>query len=426
MYSPPLRPFFSLCNFTETNKEYDIRFDASYGFFDLCFLSTPALDDNMQEENGRGPADDVLETSHLTRRGIFTQRPENLAVPTHVDELLRLKKPVQWNPPDMNDLQRRMMGDTGAEPPLLLSLINHLNSQYIPHEARELVKRVSLLGSTSDFLFADADATAGNLSLSQIDFITQPLGNASDSLQRAQAAKRLAVLNEYTHLSLIVARTIDYSTLSRSDAAWNEKVYGPMLNLAALHAPDVAVENTTGASIDRRFIPSSVATYNGKLDGGTVDYVLALRPESKRLQDFISNLDHPLFNQTNYPPLRIWPTGVFVKIRAMDHDQSVAEAMIQLSIWVASWFNRISSFPENTPSSSSSKRSPPFIPILLVDRGSWDVYFVFDDQSRYNICGPMDMGDTKTVKNAYRLLAGLRDLVNWMATDFHAWVDSCL
>ncbi|TGJ80086.1 hypothetical protein E0Z10_g8676 [Xylaria hypoxylon] len=357
-----------------------------------------------------------------------------------VDDLLRLEKPVQWNPVDMNDLQRKMqncmpIGNTTAVPHFLQSLIGHLNYKYIPREMREIVKQISPLESTLDLLFTDADTTTPTLSQSQsqsyIQFVIQPFGpQISNSGELVQAAQRLALLAEFTNLQSIVTKTNEFNTLSRSEAAWNEKVHGPMLDLAVLHTSNIAVENVTRANIAGRFIPSSAATYDAQFNGRMIDYALVLRPEpglNERLLDFVSHLDYPTFNQTNYPPLRTWPTGIFVETKAKEHGQCIAEAKIQLGIWAASWFNRVARFPEKTPSSNTSSKPPlPFVPILLVDRGSWEVYFAFDDRSRYDICGPIEMGNTKSLKDAYRLLAGLRDLTQWMATEFRVWVELCL
>ncbi|KAI0407331.1 hypothetical protein F4802DRAFT_555051 [Xylaria palmicola] len=431
---------------------------------------TSTRDNDTSEEDAQGIADNgVFDTPRPTRRGIFTQTLQNSTLPSltsarsptrstnssttrstspvkGVDDLLRLQKPIRWNTLDMNDLQRRMQnsmpkGTDSASttddavlagnasstenattvPYLLESLIGHLNAKYIPCEMRGLLKDISPLEYNLDFLFMDTDTTTPTLPQSHTQFVTQPLG-PQNSERIAQATQRLSLHYELITLQSIVAKTNEFNTLSRSEATWNEKVHGPMLDLAVRHTSNVAVENVTRANIVGKFIPSPAATYEAPFNGRMIDYAFVLRPEpgfNERLLDFVSHLDdHPTFNQSNYPPLRTWPTGIFVETKVKEHGQTVAEAKIQLGIWISSWFKRVSRFP--------AQGSLPFVPILLVDRGNWEVHFAFDSESRYDICGPIDMGNTKSLKDAYRLLAGLRDLTEWMATEFRAWVESCL
>ncbi len=42
----------------------------------------------------------------------------------------------------------------------------------------------------------------------------------------------------------------------------------------------------------------------------------------------------------------------------------------------------------------------------------------------FEVCGPLRLGDTRDIKDCYRLLAALRVLVSWMSLDFREWVES--
>ncbi|KAI0099906.1 hypothetical protein GGR51DRAFT_534060 [Nemania sp. FL0031] len=243
-----------------------------------------------------------------------------------------------------------------------------------------------------------------------------------------QTTQRLAMLGDFRSLQSIVANTIEFIRMGRSGAAWNEKIHVPMLGLAVIQKSNVTVENVSKASIIQKFLLSSTPARNAQLNKGTIGYVLALRPEPgfrEALLHFISPLDHKTFNQTKYVLLRTWPAGIFIKIN--EPGQSVEVAKIQLGIWVASWFNRVATIPrEFTPPNVLSRSTLPFVPVLLVDRGKWDMFFAFNDQQRYDIRGPVHIGDTWSLRNAYRLLAALRHIVQWMVTDFRAWVEVCL
>ncbi|KAI1421709.1 hypothetical protein F5Y12DRAFT_718153 [Xylaria sp. FL1777] len=69
-----------------------------------------------------------------------------------------------------------------------------------------------------------------------------------------------------------------------------------------------------------------------------------------------------------------------------EYGKDIAEGKIQLGIWVSSWFNRVAEFLREVAGALSGFLS---VLVLLVDRG----------------------GNTKSLKEAYRPLACLRDLV---------------
>ncbi|KAF2967981.1 hypothetical protein GQX73_g5592 [Xylaria multiplex] len=385
---------------------------------------TSACNSDDLDEDIRHPSDDVFDTPRPSRRAAFAQILQNpptlpsitsarsLTRSTNsnsrstnsgtrstnsgtrsrspikgVDDLLRLEKPVQWSTVDMVDLQVRMqnsMPSGNACPDLLVSLVGRLNSKYIPCEIREILSQVSPVESTLDFLFTDTETILPSLSQPVTQFLTQPLGTGSGETA-TQLMRRFALLTEYSNIQSIVAKTNKFNTPSRSEAAWNENVYGPMLDLAVLHASNIAVENITRANIVEKFVPKSAATYNSEFQVKMIDYALALRPEPgfhERLLEFVSHLDHPTFNQTNYHPLRTSPAGIFIGTKARDHGQCITETKIQLGIWVASWFSRVARFPRNTSASTISSKLP-YVPILLVDRGTWELYFAFDGQSNW-------------------------------------------
>lgn len=66
----------------------------------------------------------------------------------------------------------------------------------------------------------------------------------------------------------------------------------------------------------------------------------------------------------------------------------------------ASWFRRVAKF-------EGSKKLP-FLPILLVVCENWELYFAFNKQDRFEVCGPVGIGNTKSIEHLHQLLAVLR------------------
>ncbi|KAI1757180.1 hypothetical protein F4782DRAFT_217684 [Xylaria castorea] len=145
------------------------------------------------------------------------------------------------------------------------------------------------------------------------------------------------------------------------------------------------------------------------------------RPNPNRIVRFMDELKFRGFNQSTYYPLRMMPSGVFINAKA---DQKSDEARVQLGLWLASWFGRVSEFPYL--GERNDVLPPPVIPILIVESMSWQLWFAFDTPSQYEVCGPVKIGDTYELESAYRLLAVLRISAHWMATGFLEWVDDCL
>lgn len=93
--------------------------------------------------------------------------------------------------------------------------------------------------------------------------------------------------------------------------------------------------------------------------------------------------------------------------------------MAQLGLWLASWLGRIAAFP-----SVSRREKLPFVPMLLVVRGKWELFLGIGNDDTIDVMGSVKIGDTATLIGAYQLLAGLRLLVEWMAGTFRDWVTS--
>ncbi|KAI0811441.1 hypothetical protein GGR55DRAFT_101656 [Xylaria sp. FL0064] len=165
-----------------------------------------------------------------------------------------------------------------------------------------------------------------------------------------------------------------------------------MLELAVLHEPGVGVENITRANIAKEYLPplsghQKFSSPTSKL----IDYAMVLQPlvtpsdgggkeddnDNKRLPlsrivKFLNDLDYPSFNQSSYGPLCYMPSGVFIETKI--NSQKSSEALAQLSVWLSSWYSRVSEFP---CSDESERHASPVLPIIEVavtnQRKGWPV-----------------------------------------------------
>ncbi|RSL71774.1 hypothetical protein CEP53_001348 [Fusarium sp. AF-6] len=75
------------------------------------------------------------------------------------------------------------------------------------------------------------------------------------------------------------------------------------------------------------------------------------------------------------------------------------------------------------PSEDTDTLNLPFLPVLLVVREDWELYFAFDRESEIHVCGPLEIGSTGTVDGSCRLLAVIRLLAGWFNEEFREWVE---
>ncbi|KAI1745972.1 hypothetical protein F4680DRAFT_442244 [Xylaria scruposa] len=237
-----------------------------------------------------------------------------------------------------------------------------------------------------------------------------------------------SLTSELNVLRTIRNATLDHLELGLAEASWNGDVHGPMLRLATLHTPSIFAANVTCATIAEEFKPKVLAsTLTIPADSKMIDYAMVLRPgedgeiTGERIAYFLDTLDYPAFNQSDTALLERMPSGVFIETKTSS--KHLNEAKIQLGIWLASWFDRVSRFPCDDP---ADRLPPPDIPLIIIQGAAWELWFAFNGQSAYEICGPIHLGLATELLDLYRILAVLRVLAQWMATDFHKWVDGCL
>ncbi|KAI0426627.1 hypothetical protein F5Y09DRAFT_58062 [Xylaria sp. FL1042] len=376
------------------------------------------------------------------------------------NDLMKLDIPVYWRDISLVELHRRL--DDRRSAGLLKSINSVLRKGYLPMELRDTLDLELGLDDGDDILYAKtpslpisesqlrrAKFLAGTMSRS-LSASPQQAGGSPDLNKSLSSFNHLqSLLSELEVLGTIVATTQDYSTVPRAEASWNERIHGRMLDLAVSHTPSVGVENVTRANIAKDFLPPTSARHMSLPAGSKlIDYAMVVKPSPtfgdeesdennddgskklslERIVYFVDMLDYPSFNQSSYSPLCSMPSGIFIETKV--NTQKSTEAKAQLGMWLASWYGRVSEFPNirdhDNNNNNNNVLPPPVLPILLVEAGSWELYFAFDAGSHYDVCGRVSIGSTHSLDEAYRLLAVLRILAKWMETDFLAWVEECL
>ncbi|KAI0423972.1 hypothetical protein F5Y09DRAFT_325686 [Xylaria sp. FL1042] len=370
------------------------------------------------------------------------------------NDLAKLEKPVYVN---INiskaELQSRMQQHRSGSGDLLRKIHTILRKGYLPIELRDILDAELIIDDDDDALYAERPPPPAPDTRSLLDsaklLISTTFKSLFPSSQRNKSKTDeflptflhlQSLISELDTLRKVVSTTKEYTKVIRAEASWNEQVHGRMLELAVLHVPGVGVENITRANIAKEFLPPMSDHQRFSSPGHKlIDYAMVLQPLDtpspksgenndgnkrlplSRIRSFLDALAYPSFNQSSYAPLCDMPSGIFIETKI--NSQKSSEAIAQLGVWLSSWYSRVSEFP---CSDESTRPASPVLPIIQVASASWDLWFAFDMDSYYEICGPINIASTNELIDAYRLLGVLRILANWMATDFYDWVDHCL
>lgn len=366
----------------------------------------------------------------------------------HAHDLYKLERPVQWIVPSKGQLDT-VIADTGsAAAKKLYEEIKRVTSivprGYLPQELRPILQpELQLDDQDAGVCFASAprDPPTWTRDAAEEERIILSLslkpGSNPESPSDAQIQQSLslrAMYDELRALRDIVACSTSFASTARSEAAWNDYVHSRILQLAVKDTPGVRSENVTRANIAKAFMPEVYVPMDTAGGGKMIDYVLMLTGDglahlgesasedeerfARRLTEFVVHLNTPTFNQSTYPPLCYSPTGVFIETKV--DPKRYDEGQAQLGLWLAAWFGRVASFPSTASDSPSGKL--PFVPVIIVVCDAWELFFAFESADSYKVYGPVKIGRTDCLNDAYRLLTVLRLLSRWVVSDFRDWV----
>lgn len=141
-------------------------------------------------------------------------------------------------------------------------------------------------------------------------------------------------------------------------------------------------------------------------------------PEDVRLMNGIAKMvwkqpvEAQFINQSVYAPFRFAPIACNIETKTAT---SANQGKLQLSVWTASWFKRIS---KTIPSGKM-----PTIPLIHVIGHKWHISFASLHGDHIEIAEELSIGDTMTLLGLYQLVASSRRLGDWIQTMYREWVE---
>ncbi|KAH7235302.1 hypothetical protein BKA59DRAFT_532484 [Fusarium tricinctum] len=198
-----------------------------------------------------------------------------------------------------------------------------------------------------------------------------------------------------------------------SEASWNMHVHMPLLKYALSGHSTVRIEPGMSAKIAAPFLP----TANGKatvVESKMVDFTLLLCQLIAGIATHIWNQppEAQFVNQSLYAPLQFAPIACSIESKT---STSPNQGKLQLSVWTAAWFKRISELLPN--------HKPPTIPLIHVVGHEWHISFASFHGTHIEVAEELAIGDTRTIIGLYQLIASLRKLGDWIETQYRAWAE---
>ncbi|KAI3326525.1 hypothetical protein HD806DRAFT_520368 [Xylariaceae sp. AK1471] len=185
---------------------------------------------------------------------------------------------------------------------------------------------------------------------------------------------------------------------------------------------------------------NQVASSRG--DGKKVDYVLVIDPKDDTpLQKVIAYFIHneavsrdllPHVNHTMYRPLKQSPIACSIETKV---EFQPRDPLLQLGTWVAAWYKRMRSLRRYVFAESRAWHQDLWHPqrdldklpstlLIEVANHDWRLFFACDRRTSIDIYGPLTIGSTRYLTEAFALVAALEAIKEWMETVFSNGMDS--
>ncbi|KAM5343903.1 hypothetical protein ACJ41O_012440 [Fusarium nematophilum] len=251
---------------------------------------------------------------------------------------------------------------------------------------------------------------------------------------------------EHSIMLDILHEAKDAANFNKGESAWNGQVHYPMLKLALSPFSSVRAETITNAQIVKDFRPGAQDSWMGSASSSAassrsslvsddqassvepsavsvhkmVDFALTLLPDDTlkaTIDEFLTQREHRMVNQTAYEALRTRPAPVFVETKISTGN--VASSHVQLAIWTAAWHERLRA--------GNTGQRLIAIPVFQVYGSVWQVLFAVDNGNEMLLLDQsMRIGDTSTILGMYQLRAALAVVAKWIETDFRNWISRFL
>ncbi|KAH6972002.1 hypothetical protein EDB80DRAFT_361647 [Ilyonectria destructans] len=224
-----------------------------------------------------------------------------------------------------------------------------------------------------------------------------------------------------------------------AEVTWNMLVHQPLFEHALAGHATVQAEPSLTAKIMAPFSPATSGRGGGSvIENKMVDFCFALwlnegKPRQLEGDDKASSTDARLIsaiadqvwaqppdaqsvNQTSYPPLQFAPIACNIETKISTAQQA---GQLQLSVWTAAWYQRIIKLvPDGV-----AQHGIVTLPLLHIVGHDWRLSFACWQRDRIEIVGELALGDTRTLLGLYTLVAVVRKIGDWIATDYRRWIE---
>lgn len=219
-------------------------------------------------------------------------------------------------------------------------------------------------------------------------------------------------------------KTLDFNGAPALEASWNGDVHSVMLRQVTKHLPGIEQENVTAVRLDTKLIPKVRAI---DAESKLVDFVLiadeTLIPP-KLVKQVLADARNGItsISHTPYERVRFRPICVSIETKTPDGKESTA--LVQLSLWATTHFNRL-----RTLLPQSQRHVVPMpLPLIIAVGGRYSLFFAVDSEDEIKIVGgESDFGNTATLEGCYQVLTGLKRIGEWVREVYAPWfVANCL
>ncbi|KAF7552794.1 hypothetical protein G7Z17_g4100 [Cylindrodendrum hubeiense] len=327
---------------------------------------------------------------------------------------------VQMLPGDVKDLFRSIEEIT----------MDHL--EVIPSEIRKDVEAIIPRAARKDDWFRNAQKSPAAHHETPEDETTYPRSH------KPQSPLDIS-LHELDLLRDIGNKSKNCEIRACAEVTWNMLVHQPLFEHALAGHATVQAEPALTAKIMAPFSPATSGRGGGRvIENKMVDFCFTLwlnegKPRQLEGDDSASSTDASLMsaianrvwaqppdaqsvNQTGYPPLQFAPIACNIETKTSTAQQG---GQLQLSVWTAAWYQRILKLvPDGV-----AQHGIITLPLLHIVGHDWRLSFACWRRDRIEIVGELALGDTRTLLGLYTLVAVVRKIGDWVATDYRRWIE---
>lgn len=240
----------------------------------------------------------------------------------------------------------------------------------------------------------------------------------------SQQLSTTQLLRELDIMAEIRDKTLDFNGTPALEASWNSDVHSVMLRQVTKHLPGIEQENVTAVRLDNKLVPK---VRDIDAESKLVDFALiadeTLIPP-KLVKQVLADTRNGItsISHTTYERVRLRPICVSIETKTPDGKESTA--LVQLSLWATTHFNRLRTL---LPSSQRNVIPMP-LPLITTVGGRYSLFFAIDGEDEIKIIGgESDFGNTATLEGCYQVLAGLKRVGEWVRGVYVPWfVGNCL